>query len=62
MKRITGQGVAAAPVGAIVAWLWNGFIPNLQMTPEVAAALSPLIGVVLAYLVSWLPHPSPEGK
>ena len=62
MKKITGNAAIAAPVGAVLAWAWNGFVIEPQMSPEVAAALSPIIGVALAYLVSWLPHPNSEGK
>ena len=62
MKKITGNAAIAAPVGAVLAWAWNGFISEPQMSAEVAAALSPLVGAALAYLVSWLPHPNQEGK
>ncbi len=57
MKRVVGQSATAASLGAVVAWFWNGMLPDFQMTPEVAGALGGIIGPVVAYLVSWLPQP-----
>lgn len=55
--KITGSSIAAAPLGAVVAWAWNGFVGEPAMTVEVSAVIAGLLGVVVAYLVSWLPKP-----
>ena len=62
MKRIVGNAGLAAPAGALIAWLWNGFIGTPEMTAEVAATIGGLIGPVIAYLVSWLPAPETSFK
>lgn len=56
-QKIVATSVAASPIGAVAAWAWNGVSPDYPMTPEVAAAMSPLLGAALAYLASWLPKP-----
>ena len=62
-SRVKGSASVSGAVGAaVIAWTWNGFVPESfpQMGPEVAAAMGALVGPVVAYLVSWLPHPHPE--
>ncbi len=59
-KRIVGQTAAGAPVGALVAWAWNGTFPEMQMGVEIAAALGGILGPMIKYVVSFLPHPNGE--
>ncbi len=62
-KAITGSTIAA-PLAAVIAWAWNGWVPDPQMSVEVAASvgaligglLNTVIGPVIDYLVSWLPR------
>ena len=60
--RVKGSASVSGAVGAaVIAWLWNGFVGTPEMGPEVAAAMGALVGPIVAYLVSWLPHPHKEG-
>ncbi|HEB79664.1 MAG TPA: hypothetical protein ENI79_04230 [Rhodospirillales bacterium] len=61
MKKVIGQAAAASPISAFLAWVWNSYNPEHQMPAEVAGALGGLVGPAVAYLVSWLPHPHPDG-
>jgi uncharacterized membrane protein YccC len=56
--RVTGNAMAGGGVGAVLAWGWNGLFPDYQMPAEVAAALAPLVGAVVAWAVSWVPKSS----
>ena len=60
-SRVKGSANVSGAVGAsVIAWAWNGFVGEPKIGPEVAAAMGALVGPVVAYLVSWLPHPHPE--
>lgn len=53
-------GMTGGGVGAIVAFLWNGFgVPHgwPEMPAEVAAASAGLAGEAVGYLVSWIGKP-----
>ena len=58
MKKVIGQSAAAAPLAAVLAWAWNMSVPESPMPAEVAGAMGGLVGPMVAYLVSWLPHPN----
>lgn len=59
--RIKGSATVSGAVGAaVIAWAWNGFVGEPKMGPEVAASMGALVGPVVAYAVSWLPHPHEE--
>ena len=62
MKKVVGQSAAAAPLAAVLAWAWNISFPEAQMPAEVAGAVGGIIGPVVAYMVSWLPHPNGNEK
>ena len=51
-KRVTGNLAAAASLGVIVVWAWNGLVPEYQMTAEVGVSVGAVLGVVVAYGVS----------
>ena len=57
MKKVVGNTAAATPLAAVVAWGWNILYPETPMSAEVAVSLAGLLGIAVAYAVSWLPHP-----
>lgn len=62
-KRVAGNAALGAMVTPILVWWWNGFNPDLpQLSPEVAASVGSIIGVVISYAVSWLPRPGGDGR
>lgn len=58
MRKINASPAIAGSLTALIAWLWNGYVPEPKMTPEVAGAMGALVGHVVAYAVGWLPTPN----
>ncbi len=57
-RRIKGSApVAASGVGALVAFTWNGLMPGYPMDAIVAAAVAPIIGEAVKWMLAWLPDP-----
>lgn len=57
MKRnvkVAHSGVAGAGSTVALSWLWNAFVPEHPMPTEVAVAMTPMIGGVVAFLTDWL--------
>lgn len=61
-KKVQGQIAAAAPLAGLIAWGWNLNFPEAQMTVEIAGMLGGIVGPVVAWFVSWVPHPHAEPK
>lgn len=63
MKKIrVNSDMAAAGLGAVVAWAWNGFGAAQGHGPEMPAEVSAPLAVILArvfrWLSGWLPDPT----
>ncbi len=59
-KVKASSAVAGAGAGALIAWLWNGFVVEPAMPAEVAAVVGGMAGPVIRWLVAWLPEPQGE--
>lgn len=55
-QKVGVTASSSSGAGAVVAWLWNVFLPEHQMPPEVAAAVGGLLAPIIAYFVSWFPR------
>ena len=50
--------IAGTGIGVIVAFAWNGLVPEYQMPAPVALASAPLLGRMIRWAVAWLPEPT----
>lgn len=51
-KEIAHSGVAGSGATVALVWFWNQFVPAHPMPAEVAAAVVPMIGGCVAWLVN----------
>ena len=49
--------VAGGGVGVLLVWIWNGYVVEPAMPPEVGIPAAILIGRIIRYLLAWLPEP-----
>ncbi len=57
MRRTAGLGAGGLCIGPILIFLWNTFMPENQLPPEVAAAVGGLCGTLMGLLI-----PAPGSK
>lgn len=57
MNKMVVTTASGAGLGPIVVWAWNGLVPDYQMEGEMVAAVGPVVGAIVAYLICWLPKP-----
>ena len=56
-KKVVGNAGVAAAVTPVIVWGWNISFPEIAMPAEVAASLGALVGIILAYAISFMPVP-----
>lgn len=56
-KLKANADVAGGGVGVLVAWGWNGLMPDYQMDATVGIPAAILVGRVIRYAAAWLPDP-----
>ncbi len=61
-KLKANPDIAGAGVGVIVAWAWNGLVPDYQMSAEVAIPAAVVLGRIIRYLAAFLPDPHGEAS
>lgn len=54
--KVDAPAAAAMPVAAIiVGWIWNGFVGDPAMPPEVQIAVGVVVGAVVRWAVAFVP-------